>query len=183
VEAIRQKPVKPERCGTDAKALVGLWRALGRPPPADFATDIAAVAQWAREAPDKQAARDIRAEGWADGVDRSRSVATLSRRDRWADRLDAARAWRARQDAPAAGPAPADDPAAAWQAVRAIVTSRERRQLDLGDARATLLAKIAVRNLGGREAVFGNIEAAAAGWRAAYADAARELDARLQKNP
>jgi hypothetical protein len=93
VQAARGKMPNPERCGTDAGSLLALWRRLGRPPPADLAADFAAVAEWAQLSSDSAAARDIRAEGWAEGRDRSHDVTTLARQDRWASRLDAARAW------------------------------------------------------------------------------------------
>lgn len=85
--------VNPARCATDAREVLGLWRAIGQPPPADLASDLCAVIRWARSAPDRLAARDIRAEGWPDGTDRSRSMATLCRRDRWGERVTAAHRW------------------------------------------------------------------------------------------
>lgn len=90
---VRGKPVNPSRCGTDAKEILGLWRALDKPPPAELQAELMLVAEWARFSADRAAARDIRAEGWEGGTDRSRSLGTLCRRDRWGDRLAAAQAW------------------------------------------------------------------------------------------
>lgn len=95
IEPVRGKLPNPARCGTDAKPILALWRCLGRPPPEEFAADFRTVAEWAALSPHPAAARDIRAEGWAEGQDRSRDVTTLARQDRWQSRLDAARAWEA----------------------------------------------------------------------------------------
>jgi hypothetical protein len=95
IAEVRQAVINSARCATDAKCILALWRALGRPPPSDLAAELVTVAAWARSAPDKLAARDIRAEGWPDGVDRHRDVATLCRQDRWQARLDAAQSWQA----------------------------------------------------------------------------------------
>ena len=96
LSAVRGKLVSRDRCATDAKEVLGLWKALGRPLPRELAEDLALVAAWAQQSPDRAAARDLRAEGWPEGQDRSRSVATLCRRDRWGDRLAAAQAWAAK---------------------------------------------------------------------------------------
>lgn len=95
IEALRGQPVNPMRCGTDAKTLLGIWKAEGYPDPLDFGQDVILVIEWARDAKDPAAARDIRAEGWADGSDRHRDLSTLTRREKWADRLDRARRWDA----------------------------------------------------------------------------------------
>lgn len=84
------------KAATDARQVVRFWRSLGQPDPAELARDVALVARWARESPDRLAARDIRGEGWDGAVDRSRSVATLTVQLRWADRLAAAQTWRDR---------------------------------------------------------------------------------------
>lgn len=96
IEETRGRPPNPSGCATDAREVLGLWKALGRPAPSTFGADARLVARWAQDAPDRLAARDIRAEGWAEGTDRSRSLATLCRRDKWGDRLAAAQAWDAR---------------------------------------------------------------------------------------
>jgi hypothetical protein len=93
LEAIRQRPTLPDRAGSDAKHVLGLWRAQQHPPLDGFVAALELVADWARRSPDKPAARDIRAEGWADGTDRRDSVATICRQDRWGDRLALAEAW------------------------------------------------------------------------------------------
>lgn len=103
IETVVQRTVNPDRCATDAPKVLALWRRLGRPPPAEFEADVAMVAHAARECPDRLFARDIRAEGWAEGRDRSRAVPTLLSQERWTERLDAARAWEAAGH-PRAGP-------------------------------------------------------------------------------
>jgi hypothetical protein len=96
VEAIRQRPVNPDRCATDLKTISGLWAAEGKPDPDEFGADLLRVIAWARESTDPLAARDIRAEGWADGANRCRDLATICVRARWGARVDAARSWDAR---------------------------------------------------------------------------------------
>lgn len=98
IEAITGQPPNPQRCATDAKSLLSLWRALERPPPEEFAQDLKLVAKAARECPDPLFARDVRAEGWDGGVDRHRSVATLAVHKRWGERLEAAMRWRAQEN-------------------------------------------------------------------------------------
>jgi len=83
--------VDPARCATAAKPVVALWVALEHAPLQAFVNDIGAVAEWARESDDPLASRDIRGEGWADSVDRSRHVSTLCVQKKWADRLASAR--------------------------------------------------------------------------------------------
>ena len=95
LEGIRQQRVNPQRCKTDAGQVLKLWRSLDRPPLAEFVEELELVAEAARECDAPIFARWLRAEGWTDGVDRSRSVDTLTRQDKWADRLAAARAWAA----------------------------------------------------------------------------------------
>ena len=92
------------RCETDARAVVGLWKALGRPPIGTLADELVLVAEWAQKSQEPMAARSLRAEGWAEGVDRSRSVQTLCRRDAWGDRLEAARRWQEHGDRPVSEP-------------------------------------------------------------------------------
>lgn len=96
IETTRGTLPNPDRCGTDAGPLLGLWRKLGKPPPEEFAAEFRAVAEWAALSLDRGAARDIRAEGWDGGKDRSRDIATLARQDRWGDRTAAAQAWEAK---------------------------------------------------------------------------------------
>lgn len=92
-QEVRQKLPNPERCATDAKPILALWRLLGKPDPAEFTDEFCALAQWARESGDLLASRDIRAEGWIGGVDRHRDIATLARQDKWTARLEMAQAW------------------------------------------------------------------------------------------
>lgn len=103
VVAVRQsESAAPD---ADAAAVVELARALSSPAGV-VAEQLVLVAAWARTAPD--AARPLRGVGWAEGQDRSRSLSTLTRLDRWADRLAAARAWDAagRPTTPATSAAP-----------------------------------------------------------------------------
>lgn len=95
IEAITQATVNPARSGTAAGPVLALWRKLGKPPPVDLEADVALVARWARKSPDRLAARDIRAEGWDGGVDRSSVVKTLCVQESWDARLAAAKAWDA----------------------------------------------------------------------------------------
>lgn len=134
IEAVRQGPVTPDNTATDAKAVLGLWRALGRPEPALFADDFRLVATWAQESPDPAAARNLRAEGWEGGVYRARSVATMTRQAAWGDRLDAARAWdgQGRPTTTAADP-PRTDPA----------SDRKRAELARGDRELAEWAEMA----------------------------------------
>lgn len=85
----------PERCKTDAKPLLSLWAADGHRPPEEFIADFVLVAEAARECPEPLFARDVRAVGWAGGVDRHGDIATLCRHERWSARVKAARAWDA----------------------------------------------------------------------------------------
>ena len=121
IEAARGKMPDPDRCGTDAGPLLSLWRKLGKPAPEAFATEFRGVAEWAAMSRDSGAARDIRAEGWDGGKDRSRDIATLCRQDRWGDRSTAAQAW---EDA---GRAEAK-PAAQAAPVLALTPSQARRR-------------------------------------------------------
>jgi hypothetical protein len=91
---VRGKQPNPARCATDAKSIVSLWRATGKQPWPEFIADLDLVAQACQQSPDRLFSRDVRADGWQGGVDRSRDVATICRHDRWSARLDAARRWR-----------------------------------------------------------------------------------------
>jgi len=94
IEEIRQKPVAMGGSVGDRKALTALWKSGGRPDPEAFFDDLVLVAKAFRECPDPLFARDVRAEGWASGTDRHRSVATLCVQSRLDDRIDAATRWR-----------------------------------------------------------------------------------------
>lgn len=91
--AVDGTPPNPERCKTDARPILSLWEADGHRPPEDFAADFEAVAEAARDCPEPLFARDIRAEGWAGGVDRRGDIATICRHERWSIRVKTARAW------------------------------------------------------------------------------------------
>jgi hypothetical protein len=89
-EAITGRKVDPKRGATLTKPVVTLWRALGRPDYNEFERDVRLVAEWAKVSKHRLAARDIRAEGWDDGIDRSKSVTTICVQRRVLDRLEAA---------------------------------------------------------------------------------------------
>lgn len=110
VEAMKQATVNPARCATDARSILALWRADGRRAPDEFGADLALVIRWARESPDPQAARHIRAEGWADGTDRHRDMATLCTQERWTARLELAQAWARRTGIATDAPPPSLPP-------------------------------------------------------------------------
>ena len=93
IEAITLRKTNPKRCATAAKSVVGLWSALERPDIEEFAEDLCLVAKAAHECPHQLFSRDIRSEGWPDGSDRSRSVDTICRRNKFFDRLNAAKDW------------------------------------------------------------------------------------------
>lgn len=95
-EAITGRRPAPDRAGTVALQILSLWRHLGRPPLEELVASVRLVARAAHECPDALFARDLRAEGWADGTNRSRSVASVLRLQRWDDRLEAATNWEAR---------------------------------------------------------------------------------------
>ena len=83
--------------------MLTLWRGLGKPDLEEFQRQVCLVAEWAQQAPDEEAAREIRAEGWADGTDRSRKVGNICRQRppgqsggaTWDDRLLLAEVWEA----------------------------------------------------------------------------------------
>ena len=178
IEAVKQKPVNPERAGTDAKQLLALWRALGSPSAADFERDFVAVATWARESAHPLAARAIRAEGWSDGFDRSRSVDTLTRHAQWSDRLDAARSCA---EPPAAKPTPAPaDLMDNYRRLVGILCQRDDRRLIEGDdERHTLTLRYAVKLCGGRDAFRADPSAFLDRWPEVWAGAEAEVAAKL----
>jgi hypothetical protein len=93
IEAVTGRKPELARCKTEAQPILSLWRALGHPPLGEFLQDAKKIARAARECGDPLFARDVRAEGWEGGVDRSRSVSTLMVQKKWAERLDIAKAW------------------------------------------------------------------------------------------
>jgi hypothetical protein len=96
VSAIRGRDVKLQRCATDAEHVVKLQRAAFTPWE-QLVEDIELVARWAHESDDPMAARNLRAEGWEEGRDRSRDVSTLLTQKAWGDRLEAATQWADQQ--------------------------------------------------------------------------------------
>ena len=94
---------------TTARSVVALLRALEWPDLAEWLTDARLVAEAAHRCPHPLFARDVRAEGWVGGVDRSRSVQTLTASTRWADRVAVALQW-----------AEAGKPATDWPAPIAV---------------------------------------------------------------
>ena len=129
VETIRAKSVDPMRMATNAKPVIALWKALERPPLAEFIDELVLVAEAAHQCPDKLFARDIRGEGWADGRDRSRDVTTICVQSRWDTRLDAAQAWDSagRPGRGGGGFDPAD-PQAPFKANRAAILAEQARK-------------------------------------------------------
>lgn len=95
IEAITGTQPDPRRAGTAARPILALWRTLEHPDLRLFVKDVELVAAACRDSGAPIFARDVRAEGWADGVDRSRHVATVCVQTRWADRLAAAQGWHA----------------------------------------------------------------------------------------
>jgi len=93
IEQITQRLIAPARAKTSATPIIRLWKALGRPDLTVFTEDVRMVATAARDCPAQLFARDIRAEGWPDGVDRSKSVATLCVQSKWDERLATAKDW------------------------------------------------------------------------------------------
>jgi hypothetical protein len=95
IQEITRRECDPRRCAGSARSVIALWRAVGKPSPAEFRAQAALVARAARESPEPIFAHDIRAEGWPDGTNRSNSVATLLVQLRWDERLAAAERWAA----------------------------------------------------------------------------------------
>lgn len=94
----------------DAQQVIALWKGRDYPPLEEFLADLELVARAARECNDPLFARDIRGKGWSGGVDRSRSVATLTVQTRWTERVQAARKWlRSRGGNPDPAPAEPED--------------------------------------------------------------------------
>lgn len=86
--------INPARAGTGAKEVLKVWRALEYPDLDSLVMDFRALSEAARSCPDPLFARDIRAEGWADGRDRSRDISTLCVLRKWEDRQRVARLWK-----------------------------------------------------------------------------------------
>jgi hypothetical protein len=76
------------------------------------------------------AARDLRAEGWDEGVDRSRSLEALCDTSRWAERLVAAQAWDA-DGRPTSARRPAPE-VVDWDAMAQDHEIRVQRLVEMG---------------------------------------------------
>lgn len=183
IAEVKQRPVNPARTGTDAKTIVALWRREGKPDPETFRMDLLTVIRWARESTDKLAARDIRAEGWPDGVDRHADLSTLTRQDKWSVRLDAARKW-------ANAPTPAPEAVAAgvdWQEMEAARDTVAKAILGGGeiihrDARTVLLGKRVLARIGKRDVWRGRVSSPewAKAWRETWPAVVAEFDAQTR---
>ena len=99
---------------TDQKAILALWRGVRSDytDPSAFGEDLLLVAKWAHsDDPDaRNNIQGLRPNGTRWGADRSRDVATITRQDRWADRLT-----KARQSAQAASKAAATATPSFWE--------------------------------------------------------------------
>lgn len=99
---------------TDQKAILALWRGVRSDytEPSAFGEDLLLVATWAHsDDPDaRNNIQGLRPNGTRWGPDRSRDVATITRQDRWADRLA-----KARQSAQAASKAVATATPSFWE--------------------------------------------------------------------
>jgi hypothetical protein len=78
--------VDPE-AKTDATQVLALWTGLGKPDLAQFEADAEKVASAFHHSKDPIFARNVRAEGWKEGTDRSRSIATFCVLRSWEERL------------------------------------------------------------------------------------------------
>jgi hypothetical protein len=94
-EALKGKTVNPARCKGVAKQVLGLWVWLERPDFHPFVAEVCLVADAFHRCPDGLFARDVRAEGWATGIDRRRHEKTLCVRSSWFARLETAEEWDA----------------------------------------------------------------------------------------
>ncbi len=97
IRELRQREPQPRelKSDTNARSLEGVWKAVGRPPLDAFQAEVVLVAKAFRESPEPIFARDVRAEGWKGGTNRSRSLKTLCVLESWSDRLDTAQRWEA----------------------------------------------------------------------------------------
>ena len=94
LEVMRGKPIAlATKCGSDAKSILSLWRAVEEPDFPEFGAELKLVAEAFQDCPDPIFARNVRAEDWPAGTNRKRHVSQLCRHDVFADRLDAARRW------------------------------------------------------------------------------------------
>jgi hypothetical protein len=180
IAEVRQKVINPDRCGTDAKTILALYNRLDKPDPETFRRDLVAVVTWARESADKMAARDIRAEGWADGTDRHRDLGTLCRQDRWAARLEAAQRWTAAPTATAPVVSHADADAARVELARFVDSGAE---IVMADKRREVTVKRCLRAIGGRTVWHRRLltPEAVEAWRAAWPQAVESVTVSLSE--
>ena len=87
------RDIAPKSAKTLAAPVLSLLRALDWPDLATFEADALLLASAAQRCPEPLFARSLRAEGWPEGTDRSRSVRTLMVQDAWDERVEAARKW------------------------------------------------------------------------------------------
>lgn len=178
IAEVKQRPINPARTGTDAKTILALWRANGKPEPEAFRAELLTVIRWARESPDKLAARDIRAEGWDGGTDRHADLSTLCRQDKWSARVDAARAWG--QTTAAAG----EEDWIEADACRALAAKciESGADIDPPDRRMWLLTRRTLRVIGGRPAWRGKTSTPAwvEAWRTEWPNSIAALNAKQE---
>lgn len=176
---VRQRPINPARTGTDAKTILALWRALGKPEAQNLRDDLLTVIRWARESSDKLAARDIRAEGWEGGTDRHGDLSTLCRQDKWSARVEAARAWSTAPTTATAGEDWTEADACRVLAAKSIATGAE---IDPPDRRVWFLTRRTLRGIGGRAAWAGKTSTPAwvDAWRAEWKNSVSALAAQME---
>jgi hypothetical protein len=102
VREIRQSNRVPSTTSPAAyRPVWRLWQAMGFPAPMEMEAAIELLASAARQCPDPVFSRDIRAEGWKEGKDRSRNVASVCRLEPkegssgadWTQRMETAQDW------------------------------------------------------------------------------------------
>ena len=93
IEQVHLKPPNPARAATAAGPILALWKKLERPPIAQFEDKYRLVARAGHECPHATFERGVRG-NFDGGQDRSRSTATMSRQDRWDERLQVAQDWQ-----------------------------------------------------------------------------------------
>lgn len=124
---------------TDQRALLALWRGVrgDYTEASAFGADLLLVATWAHsdEPAARQTIQGLNLNGSRWGIDRSRDVATITRQDRWADRLAKARQFA--QAASEARQAISTSPDLSGP----ILTERERAAMDLTRRQNEFIAK------------------------------------------
>ena len=167
--AITGSEPNPKRCKTDARRIWALARSLDWPDPAEFEAELLLVADAAKRCPLPLFARDIRAEGWNGGVDRSTHVSTVTVQSKFGDRLRAAQKWL-KAPAESTSKPETDDTSARESAWRLLLSeARKGTQVIYTDDEGItphILAALAL--MGGSRTVFSSIRSAqkrdALGW-------------------